>query len=118
MRPQNSSLHAGAEIIVMPASEDRAVRQGSLRDGVLVWRGVDALESPIAGPQEAVKVQCGLARHPVCPDYLAVGADTQSYGEDRSRKIDRGESVVAEHEAVAPCRVVVGPHDLPRIIDS
>ena len=83
-----------------------------------IQNGGDCWSSPTFGAQQAVKVQCGLARHPVCPDYLAVGADTQSYGEDRSRKIDRGESVVAEHEAVAPCRVVVGPDDLPRIIDS
>src|SRR5687767_4349099 len=102
----------------MPASEDRAVRQDSLRDRVLVWRGVDTLESPVTGPQEAVNVHSGLTRLPIRPDDLAAGPDAQSYGENGVGKIDRRESVFAEHEAVGADRVVVVPDDLSPIIDS
>lgn len=76
-RAQNGALHAGAEVVVVEAAKDRAVRQDSLRDGVLVWRGVDALEAPIAGSQKAVEVHRGLVRHPVRPDNLPARADAQ-----------------------------------------
>src|SRR5207302_613063 len=113
MGTQDSALHAGSEIVVMAASEDGTIRQDSLRDRVLEWRGVDVLESSVTAPQEAMKVHAGLARHFVRPNDLPVGADAQSYGEDRAWKIDGCEFVVAEHEAMGARRVVVGSDDLP-----
>jgi hypothetical protein len=118
MTRQDSTPHAGAEIIAMSAPEDRPVRQDSLRDGVLIWRGIDALESSVTTPQEPVEVDGGLTRHSIRPDDLAVDPDAQSNGEERTGEIDRNKSVVAEHEAVSACRVVIGADDLPPIIDS
>src|SRR5438105_1819318 len=118
MGTQDGALHAGSEIVVMAAAEYGAVRQDSLRDRVLEWREVDALESSVTAPQEAVKVHGGLARHFVRPNDLAVDADAQSYGEDRAWKIDGCEFVVAEHEAMGARRVVVRSDDLPPVIDS
>jgi hypothetical protein len=118
MTRQDSTPHAGAEIVVMSAPEDRPVRQDSLRDGVLVWRGIDVLELSVTPAKEAVKVDRGFAGHSIRPDDLAVDPDAQSNGEERTGEIDRNKSVVAEHEAVSACRVVIGADDLPPIIDS
>src|SRR5438876_8222350 len=115
---QHGAPHACAEIVVMPASEDRPIRQDSLRNRVRIWWGVDALESSVTGAQETVKVHGGLALHLIRAHDFAVGADAQSYGEDRTGETDRREFVVAEHEAMSPRRVVVGSDDLTPIVDS
>src|SRR5437867_815629 len=75
------------------------------------------MELAVGGAQVAVKVHWGLVRHPVRADDLAVRADAKRGGPGGAGKVERGESVVLEEEAVRARGVVVGADDSRGVVD-